>query len=65
MPFDIDTFDLQGRVRNRRLTGNTVRYGIEFLTKDTARFDEQQKHINCYVMRRQKAMLEERRSARD
>lgn len=64
LPFDIDTFELQGRVCNRRLTGNAVRYGIEFLPLGSAGFDAQQKRINRYVMRRQKAMLEERRSSK-
>lgn len=61
LPEQPSPLQLEGVVRNKRPEGESLRYGIEFVGRESdRRFRAQQKAISSYVMRRQRAMRRER-----
>ena len=53
--------EFRSTVRQRRLTGSTILYGIRFDEAGTEKFASKQDHIYTYVMKRQREILESRR----
>ena len=66
LPEHDSAMQFEGVVRNRRPQGDSVRYGMEFVGRESdRRFTAQQKVISDYVMRRQRQMLRERKDESD
>ena len=66
LPEHDSAMQFDGVVRNRRPQGDSMRYGMEYVGKESDRhFRAQQKVISTYVMRRQRQMLRERRDESD
>jgi hypothetical protein len=53
LPGDGKPLRLAGSVRNRALVGSAIRYGIQFLPKETPDFEAIQKRIYAFVIKRE------------